>query len=233
VQHQDDVTPAGQLTFDSPAAFDAWRRDLVAAQAAKIDPERERAWLVAEAEKPESDESKRRPGIVALADRRRELDDIPDSERTAAQQWELDSLEDVKAYEEAFPRFFEAGRKTLRHESGTTSARRSIRKPSRAPHTAQRRPREHRGSSRVARARPPSASDDPHEQPKPGNRANVVTCVDEILVLFVEQHSDRVSATCSYCGETKRGTRLTLLGDGDHRVGWWRGHLCVGVAVAA
>ena len=83
-----------------------------------------------------------------------------------------------------------------------------------------------------ARARAP---DEPHER-RPGNRANVVGSADEIRILLATEAGCRglLSVTCSYCYETRRGTRRILLGD-EQQPGWWAEHAwtCSGTAVAA
>lgn len=203
------------------AVIDTWLSE----RAASVDSQAERAWLIHEAEKPESEESRRKPGAIAVHDRHTQLLAIADDERTNPERMELQDTAEIAELVGAFPSWLKSRRRILGGyvpgPATPVSAARSHTRETRAF----RRPREHR-AGRASRARAPAGSDDPHERQKPGNRAQLVNCIDEILVLFVEQHTDRVSVTCGYCGACKRGTRRTLL-DREDVPGWWSAHECV------
>jgi hypothetical protein len=234
VEALEDVAaqPSPPRPTDAVLAFQALLEEHLAKREANVDLAAEREWLLAEAEKPESEESKAMPGLVGLHDRYLELQAIPEENRAPADRWELQSLADVSAFAEAFPVWFERRRSVVR----SFARKGSPRKPQSAPkQTPRQRPREHAGRGRAQRQRAPAGSDDPHERSKPGNRANVVASAFEIALLFRESGLDRISVRCAYCPQSKRGTRLTLLGDGWDRRGWWaeHAHVCECRAVAA
>jgi hypothetical protein len=115
-----------------------------------------------------------------------------------------------------------------------------LRKPpvSRKPRTRATRPNGRRATTR-ARARAPSREPDPDEpadDARPGNRANLVdseAAIDELLRAQASKARTEVAVTCSYCHSRKRGGRRALIGEGEQR-GWWATHSCVGLeAVAA
>jgi hypothetical protein len=119
--------------------------------------------------------------------------------------------------------------------------RQVTRRPHRSPMVRKPRTRATRPSGRrtatPASPRAPGREPDPDEpsdDAKPGNRANVVDCEAEIRELLRAQATKarpEVAITCSYCHARKRGSSRTLIGS-EESPGWWTTHECLGVAAA-
>ena len=89
--------------------------------------------------------------------------------------------------------------------------------PVRKPTTATRRGghRSHASRRSLAGAGSRGDPDEPSDDAKPGNRANLVGSEKEINDFLLEQEREdgraRIAVTCSYCNERTRGTRKTIL----------------------
>ena len=86
-----------------------------------------------------------------------------------------------------------------------------------------RRPKSRRGAV-ARRTRAPSSDDGPGEPARPGNRANVVTSLEQVEQLLEAQaakgHRRReIAVTCGSCFSRKRGAHAGL-------AAWWVEHTC-------
>jgi hypothetical protein len=142
------------------------------------------------------------------------------------------TIREAVAAAEAGHRGWDVFRVAARDKIGVTGRSSATPLPARRPTAPHRRgQRAQRSRRTLSAAGSRGDPDEPSDDAKPGNRANIVWSESEIRELLRERERaggrTRPSITCGYCSRTVRGNRKTILGSTEDGIAsWWQTHEC-------